>query len=374
MAVQTTGPQVVDSGCDSITSNESNKPRGGESKSEEEDSKEEKSDNPSGDSEPSEHARLNKVEEEEVASGIRQLILQNRVLVNTTLSEQQTKPMASNLKRPSGWTGTGTDSITLKAAHPDPFYGGNLKAKIFLQQVDNKIANAAVASEGRQIRYMISLLRGPAAEWAATYMDNKGYTTFKRYGDLRKKFLKRFTDPSPSGTALAQLLQLKQGRTGIQEYATKVLTLAHQSQVGNQGAKTLIFNRLSYKEQEYIMLANAQMTKEQLRKETVKEFLHQASMMLQRQEVRKGMYSAGGERHKMAPTKQATWEHGTDPMELDMMQTIDKKKESRKCFQCGKAGHIRCNCRFTGRGNTLASLELGNKQGLGMEGARAKED
>ena len=74
---------------------------------------------------------------------------------------------------------------------------------------------------------MISFLRGPAAEWAATYMDNEGYTTFKRYGDLRKKFLERFTDPNPSGTALAQLLQLKQGHTGIQEYDTKALTLAH---------------------------------------------------------------------------------------------------------------------------------------------------
>ena len=54
------------------------------------------------------------------------------------------------------------------------------------------------------------------------------------------------------------------------------------------------------------MLANAQMTKEQLGRETVEEFLYRASMMLQRQEVRKGMYLAGGERHRIAPTKQAT--------------------------------------------------------------------
>ena len=165
---------------------------------------------------------------------------------------------------------------------------------------------------------MISLLRGPAAEWAALYMDNKGYTIFKRYRDLRKKFLERFTNPNLSGTTLARLLQLKQGRTGIQEYAKKPLTLAYQSQIGDQGAKALIFNRLLYKEQEYVMLANAQMTKEQLEKETVEEFLHRASMMLQRQEVSKGMYSGGGKRHGMALTKQATWGHGTDPMELDM--------------------------------------------------------
>ena len=232
--MQTTGSWAVDSRRNSITSDKSDKPRGGgESKSEEEDSKEEESNNPSGDSEPSEHARLNKVEEEGVASRIRQLTLQDRILVNTTPSEQQTELMASNLAGPSRWAGTGTDSIMLKAAHPDPFYGGNLKAKIFLQQVDNKIANAARASEGRRIRYMISLLRGSAAEWAATYMDNKKYTTFTKYGDLRRRFLERFMNPNPSGTALARLLQLKQKRTGIQEYATKALTLAHQLQIGD---------------------------------------------------------------------------------------------------------------------------------------------
>ena len=237
---------------------------------------------------------------------------------------------------PSGWAGTRTDSITLKAAHPDPFYGENLKAKIFLQQVDNKIANGAGASEGQRIRYMIFLLRGSAAEWAVTYMDNKRYKTFTKYGDLRKKFLERFIDHNPSGTALAQLLQLKQGRNGIQEYATKALTLAHKSQIGDQGAKDLIFNRLLYKEQEYVMLANAQMTKGQLGKETVEEFLHRASMMLQRQEVRKGIYLAGGERHGMASTKQATWGRGPDPMELDMMQTTDKKRKAGNVFSVGK--------------------------------------
>ena len=61
-------------------------------------------------------------------------------------------------------------------------------------------------------------------------------------------------------------------------------------------------------------------------------------------------------------------------MELDMMQTTDKKKESRERFQCEKARHICCNCRFAGGGNTLASLELKNRQGLKMEGAWAKED
>ena len=148
LAVQTTGPQGVDSGRNSTTFDKSDKPRGGgESKSKKEDSKKKKSNNPSEDIEPLEHARLNKVEEERVASGMRQLTLQDRILVNTTRPEQQTEPMASNLAGLFGWTRTRTDSITLKAAHPDPFYGENLIGKIFLQQVDNKIADAAGASK-----------------------------------------------------------------------------------------------------------------------------------------------------------------------------------------------------------------------------------
>ena len=86
--MQTTGPQAVDLECNSTTSNKSYEPRGeGDSKSEEEDSKEEESNDPSGDSKLSKHARLNKVKEEKVASGIRQLTLQDRILVNTTPPE-----------------------------------------------------------------------------------------------------------------------------------------------------------------------------------------------------------------------------------------------------------------------------------------------
>ena len=86
------------------------------------------------------------------------------------------------------------------------------------------------------------------------------------------------------------------------------------------------------------------------------------------------MYLAGRERQGGAPTQQATWGHGTDPIELDTMKTTDKRKESKKCFLCEKAGHIRCNCRSAGGGNTLASLESEIKQGSGMERAQVKED
>jgi hypothetical protein len=55
-------------------------------------------------------------------------------------------------------------NITLKAVHPDPFLEGTMKARIFIQQVDNKIVDAAGASNRRKVRYAIFLLRRQVAE------------------------------------------------------------------------------------------------------------------------------------------------------------------------------------------------------------------
>ena len=74
---------------------------------------------------------------------------------------------------------------------------------------------------------MISLLKGPGADWVVMYINNEGYTIFKRYEDLQKMFFERFIDLNLLGIALAKLLQLKQECTKIQEYATKALTLAY---------------------------------------------------------------------------------------------------------------------------------------------------
>ena len=57
-----------------------------------------------------------------------------------------------------------TEASMLKAAHSEPFSGKSVKAKIFILQVNNKIADAAEASEERKIRYEMSLLRGLVAE------------------------------------------------------------------------------------------------------------------------------------------------------------------------------------------------------------------
>ena len=91
------------------------------------------------------------------------------------------------------------------------------------------------------------------------------------------------------------------------------------------------------------------MTEKQLGRETMEGFLHQASIILWRQEVRKSMCLVGRERHGETPTKQATWGHRVDPMKLDIMKITDRWKESNECFQCEKVRRIYCNCHFEGK-------------------------
>ena len=86
------------------------------------------------------------------------------------------------------------------------------------------------------------------------------------------------------------------------------------------------------------------------------------------------MNSARGARNRKTLTRQATSGHETDPMKLDMRKTTNKKKESKNCFQCRKVRHICYNCFFTEEESTFLSLELGNRQGLRMVEAQAKED
>ena len=53
-----------------------------------------------------------------------------------------------------------TDSVIMifKAVYPDSFSSESLKIKMFIIQVDNKIADAAETTEGQKIRYTMLLL------------------------------------------------------------------------------------------------------------------------------------------------------------------------------------------------------------------------
>ena len=302
----------------------------------------------------------------------------NRGLTSVGVEPELTRPTRNRRELMTSTIGmsSGTNAITLKTAHPDPFRGGTTKTRIFILQVDNKITDAARASEGRKIRYAMSLLREVTTEWTTTHTDQHGETTFNTYQGFKKAFLERFTDPNPTGTVMEKLLNIRQGKLPIQEYVTRALNLANKTGLGDQATRTLIFRGLHYKDQERVMLANSLYSEEQLAEEGIEEYLKRISTLIRRNEVRR----TGG---KTIPeygkpdgnnTSGTTWGHGGDPMELD-----EFNKEKRKCFKCGKVGHIRRFCRSKGslpreKEDTLAVFEESeNENVLEKEGSQDEE-
>lgn len=70
---------------------------------------------------------------------------------------------------------------------------------------------------------------------------------------------------------------------GIQEFRTKVLTLANKTELGDQAAKALTFRGLHSKDQDRIMIVNLIKTEQDLKKEN---YLERIIRFLRREEVR----------------------------------------------------------------------------------------
>ena len=126
-----------------------------------------------------------------------------------------------------------TNAITLKAIHPDSFRERTIKIRIFILQVDNKIANVVKTSEERKIRYVISLLRKVTTKWTTTHTDQYEETTFSIYQEFKKTFLERFTDSNSIEIVMKKLLNIKQEKLPIQKYATRVLNLINKTDLKN---------------------------------------------------------------------------------------------------------------------------------------------
>ena len=203
------------------------------------------------------------------------------------------------------------------------------------------------------IRYVTLLLRGTVTEWSTTNTNESERTTFRTYEEFRTAFLERFTDPNPSGTTVERLLNLRQKRIEIQEFAIKVVTLVYRTMLRDQATKALVFRGLHPKDQDRVILVNSVKTENELNVKTIDQYLRRITTLIRRDEIRREGWRL--ENSRTETVRPATWRHGRDLMELDNMET--RRKEIRKCFKYEKVGHIRRFCRQRDTLNSLETLE-----------------
>ena len=99
--------------------------------------------------------------------------------------------------------------------------------------MDNKIADAARAMKDQKIRYTMSLLQDSVLKWTATFINNEGETTFDTYLQFKQRFLRRFTDSNLIESAIEKLMNLRQEKTSIMDYCTKVMNLVGLANLGD---------------------------------------------------------------------------------------------------------------------------------------------
>ena len=132
-------------------------------------------------------------------------------------------------------------AIVFKAAHLNTFNSRLLKAKMFIIQIDNKIADAAEATEEQKIKYIMLLLRDSALKWATTFINNNEEIIFESYLLFKQKFLRRFTDLNSVKSVIKKLMNFRQGKTLILKYCIKVMNLMNLVNLRDQAVKTHFF-------------------------------------------------------------------------------------------------------------------------------------
>ncbi|XJO75554.1 hypothetical protein BDV3_006216 [Batrachochytrium dendrobatidis] len=94
-------------------------------------------------------------------------------------------------------------------------------------------------SDQARVGFMISLLTGPAAEWAMPLLASND-PVLNSLPEFINLFRRQFDDPDRERTAEAKLKNFEQGQRSCADYATEFLRLSADTD-WNDGAKIFIF-------------------------------------------------------------------------------------------------------------------------------------
>jgi hypothetical protein len=240
----------------------------------------------------------------------------------------------------------------IKPTPPKPFTGKTEELQVFLTQLKAYFAYfpSQFSSDDLKTRYAAGRLEGTAAHWfepaLRAYVDNnqdepmiEAFVSYDNFERLIRQTYGTYDDEREAENKLSQLRQ-----TGsATEYSTKYLQITSRLPWGQAALMAYYYDGL--KEE----------VKDELFKEDRPMYLHEYIEMAvkidnrqyerRRQKQQKKKYIGYTDKYKPnQPRARMTTAHGTHAgaMELDALQ---KDKKDIECYNCGKKGHYKRECR-----------------------------
>uniref|UniRef100_A0A3P9HNI4 Retrotransposon gag domain-containing protein n=1 Tax=Oryzias latipes TaxID=8090 RepID=A0A3P9HNI4_ORYLA len=131
--------------------------------------------------------------------------------------------------------------------HPPERYDGDpTSCRTFLTQCEIQLSlhSSSFSCEKAKVAYVISLLKGRAAQWATAEW-SRGSEICSSYQSFSAELSRVFDPVKPRQDAAHQLSRLRQGKDSVNDYAIRFRTLAADSQWNNYALFDMFYQGLS---------------------------------------------------------------------------------------------------------------------------------
>lgn len=238
---------------------------------------------------------------------------------------------------------------------PEPFSGESDKCAGFLAQVSLTFRELQRfhSNDGAKITYLVQLLRGRALKWAQVVLNSDPVIT---YADFLSKFKNVFNPGTGAEAAALRLLNFKQGRRSMSEYAIDFWILAEEAGWNQEALRSTLLNNIREELRDELIMRDLPASFNELMSLCIKV---DERLRARRSQRNYNFHEAAGVSGTGAmadagPSRTHESGDGEEPMQLGGSHLTAAERQRRitagECLYCGHRGHVVATCPSRAKG------------------------